>query len=154
MLMRIRPILLALIMMFGLAACGSGGGATSTPAPTLTPFPTFEFIAPTNPPAFNATSTASASTDETTPDAALIERGRDRYVALECATCHGENGEGTDEGSSLIGLGLAMNNADFISFMRSGGEIGTSHQYSTDRLSERGSQNLYLYLLSLDDSGN
>ena len=152
MFIRLRPILFTMILMFGLAACGTGGGATSTPAPTLTPFPTFEFIAPTNPPAFSATSTPSASAEEATPDAALIARGRDRYEALECSTCHGANGEGTDEGGALIGF--EMNNADFISFMRSGGDIGTSHQYSTDRLSERGAQNLYLYLLSLDDSGN
>jgi mono/diheme cytochrome c family protein len=138
-----RATLFCLLMVFILAACG-----TPTPdvprEPTLTPFPTFEFVAPTNPPAFNVT---TAAQDATTGDPELIERGRGRYETLECGACHGENGEGTDEGGSL--LAFAMNETDFISFMRSGGTIGSSHQYSTDRLSERGSQSLYQYLISL-----
>ena len=143
MFSRFRAILFGLILTFILAACG-----TPTPdvtsEPTKTPFPTFEFVAPTNPPAFNAT---TAAQDAATPDAELIDRGRGRYEALECGVCHGANGEGTAEGSSL--LEFAMSETDFISFMRSGGTIGSSHQYSTDRLSERGSQSLYLYLISL-----
>jgi mono/diheme cytochrome c family protein len=145
MFTRFRGILLCLILT--LAACGGGIESDITPDPTDTPFPTFEFVAPTNPPIFaEATATVEAA-DVATPAAELVERGRGRYEALECGTCHGANGEGTDEGSSL--LEFAMNQADFISFMRSGGDIGTSHQYSTDRLSQGGSENLYLYLQSL-----
>jgi cytochrome c553 len=139
-----RATLLSLVMVFILAACG-----TPTPdvtlEPTRTPFPTFEFVAPTNPPVFNATAAANT----TSGDAELIERGRGRYEALACGECHGANGEGTADGSSL--LAFAMNEPDFISFMRSGGTIGSSHQYSTDRLSERGSQSLYQYLISLEN---
>jgi cytochrome c553 len=141
---RFSVILFCLILMLMLAACG-----TPTPdvprEPSRTPFPTFEFVAPTNPPAFNAT----AAPDTTAQDAELIERGRGRYEALACGECHGANGEGTADGSSL--LAFAMSETDFISFMRSGGSIGTSHQYSTDRLSERGSQSLYQYLISLEN---
>jgi hypothetical protein len=38
---------------------------------------------------------------------------------------------------------------DFINSMRSGGDVGTSHQYNTKKLSASGGQNLYQYLLSL-----
>ena len=141
--MFLRTILLCLFLILLLAACGDPT-PDITSEPTRTPFPTFEFVAPTNPPVFNTTPSAQNSTSG---DTEQIERGRGRYEALECGTCHGENGEGTAEGSSL--LEFAMSETDFISFMRSGGTIGSSHQYSTDRLSERGSQALYQYLVSL-----
>lgn len=145
-----KIILFMLVLMLVLVACG-GVDANSTPRPTATAFPTFEFVAPTNPPAFEATSEVDAET-EATPDARLIDRGLGRYDSLDCATCHGENGEGTDEAQALSNLGLSE--TDFISFMRSGGDIGSEHQYSTDRLSENGARNLYLYLISLADSEN
>ncbi|MBL8117472.1 MAG: cytochrome c, partial [Anaerolineae bacterium] len=83
-------------------------------------------------------------------DPQAVERGKGRYEALECATCHGAAGEGTDDGASLITS--TLNETDFISFMRSGGSIGPDHQYSTNRLSETGGKNLYQYLLSLRNS--
>ena len=143
MFTRFSIILLCLFLILLLVACGSPTPDASG-EPTRTPFPTYEFVSPTNPPAFNTTPTAQETSDQ---NAELIERGRGRYEALECATCHGENGEGTAEGSSL--LEFTMSQADFISFMRSGGSIGSSHQYSTDRLSQGGSQSLYQYLISL-----
>ena len=142
---------LSVILIFVLVAC-AGTAAEGTPVPTATAFPTFEFVAPTNPPVFESTSAVDEDTEEATPDTRLIDRGRGRYEALECAVCHGENGEGTDDGGALTNL--ALTETDFISFMRSGGEIGLEHQYSTDRLSENGSQNLYQYLLSLVDNGD
>jgi mono/diheme cytochrome c family protein len=91
----------------------------------------------------NATEAAAATVD---PD--TIVQGQARYVALKCADCHGENGEGSgDKGPTLVGLTLGQD--DFITFMRSGGKLGTAHQYASNRLSLKGAQNLYQYLKSL-----
>lgn len=54
------------------------------------------------------------------------------------------------EGKSL--LQFSLSEEDFITFVRSGGELGPSHQFSTDRLSSSGSRNLYQYLVSLAQS--
>ena len=142
-----------------LAACG-GGQASATPTnvpPTQTPFPTFAYIEPTKPPAFEQAgdetpaAAEQPAADAVTLDPKKVERGRGRYEALECGSCHGENGEGADEGGSLLAFSLAED--DFITFVRSGGELGPAHQFSTDRLSNSGSRNLYVYLLSLAQSG-
>ncbi|MBZ0286528.1 MAG: hypothetical protein K8I30_02860 [Anaerolineae bacterium] len=148
------------LMLMGLAAaCGSTPASTTSDtnatssegsALTQTPFPTYQFVAPTQPPqmATLAASTAAAGTgSQTALDPEKVSRGKDRYTALECDTCHGENGEGTDDGSALTVF--AMSEDDFIGFMRSGGDVGTSHQYNTNKLSASGGQNLYQYLLSL-----
>ncbi len=60
-------------------------------------------------------------------------------------------GEGTDAGPSLLTFDASED--DFITFVRSGGEMGPRHQFSTDRLSNSGSRNLYQYLLSIAASG-
>jgi hypothetical protein len=41
----------------------------------------------------------------------------------------------------------------FIDFLRSGGTLGNAHLYSTNRLSDAGGKNLYLYVLSLGTGG-
>lgn len=145
-------VLLASLLLI-LAACSSEAGPTATPVPTSTPFPTREHVAPTAPPLF-ATLAAATVTAEAAGaaggielDPVLVERGRGRYEALECASCHGDQGEGTDDGPALTGMELTE--AQFIDYMRSGGSIGVDHQYSTDRLSASGGRNLYFYLLSL-----
>lgn len=143
-----------LLIALALTACG-GNQAASTPTdapPTQTPFPTFAFVEPTKPPVFESTAedTAAPAADAEQAlelDPKLVNRGRGRYEALACAGCHGENGEGIDGDKSL--LGFALSEDDFITFMRSGGELGTSHQFSTDRLSNSGSRNLYQYLVSI-----
>jgi len=144
---------LLLILLITLTACGGGDTEpTSTPRPTATPFPTYEYVEPTNPPAFgqsaDSTEEADAETAEVIElDPKLVERGLGRYEALECGICHGENGEGTDD---IVGLdAMALSEEAFVTFMRSGGTIGSSHQYSTDRLSKSGATNLYQYLVSL-----
>lgn len=141
----IMRVLLFVLTGSLIAACGAASGPTQTPMPSLTPFPTFEFIPPTAPAAFSGA--ADAEEGEAEIDPVLVERGQGRYEALECAACHEENGEGTDDGSSL--LEFDMTETDFIDFMRSGGELGSDHQYSTDRLSRSGGENLYLYLMTL-----
>ncbi len=166
----ITSLLLALI----LSACG-GGGSSGTAIPTFTQIPTYNFVQPTatlsNATATDtvestseaastseatatseATTVASASTPITvmTLDPEVVTSGKGRYDALKCATCHGESGEGTDKGSSLIAS--TQTEDDFISFMRSGGKLGPSHQYATNRLSQTGGAALYQYLLSIRKS--
>lgn len=162
-----RTFRFLVLVVLALAACSPAAPAvTNTPAPTNTLFPTRIPQEMTAPPLFAtlaaATQTAAAGGGEATAEATeeatvaavavdldpvMVERGRGRYEALECASCHGDNGEGTEDGSVLIGL--ALTEAEFIDFMRSGGEMGVDHQYSTDRLSPNGGRNLYQYLLSL-----
>ncbi|MBL8131891.1 MAG: hypothetical protein JNL42_08540 [Anaerolineae bacterium] len=153
----------SLLLIAALAACGgapaetpASGAATRPPAggaPATIGIPTYVFVEPT---VTLPVTTAPEATAEATAQEAVIaaldpqavERGRGRYEALECGECHGANGEGGDEeGTSL--LEFAMSDDDFISFMRSGGELGVDHQYSTNRLSASGGANLYQYLVSL-----
>jgi mono/diheme cytochrome c family protein len=150
------------LMLIGLAvSCGSAPASNTSDtnttsnnssAPTQTLFPTYEFVAPTEAPqmATLAASTAAAGTsNQNALDPERVSRGKDRYEALECNSCHGANGEGTDQGDSLAALSLSEE--DFVSFMRSGGAVGISHQYNTNRLSDSGSRNLYQYILSLTE---
>jgi len=95
-----------------------------------------------------AATAALASNNDQSLDPERVARGQDRYEALECGLCHGANGEGTDQGSPLVGITLSEE--DFITLLRSGGDVGTSHQYSSNRLSDSGGRNLYQYILSLD----
>lgn len=138
-----------LFAVLALAACGADDSSTATAEPTRTPFPTFAFVEPTKPPAFDQSDEAAAAATEGTMqlDPKMVERGLGRYEALECAACHGVGGEGTEDGGSL--LGFALSEEDFVTFMRSGGRLGPDHQYSTNRLSNSGSRNLYQYLVSL-----
>ena len=153
--MRIAGMLL--LLSLALSACGGASQATPTkPPPSPTPFPTFAFVEPTKPPVFAATTEPTPAAVATAEDAIaldpkLVDRGRGRYEALDCAGCHGESGEGIDGDKSL--LDFALSEDDFITFMRSGGALGTDHQFSTDRLSNSGSRNLYHYLVSLARSG-
>ncbi|MCC6801412.1 MAG: hypothetical protein IT319_00905 [Anaerolineae bacterium] len=148
---RNRALFLVLVMLF--AACSGAAEPTPTTArPTVTSIPVFEYVPPTEVPqlATLAVMTATAVENASALDPVKVERGSDRYVALECGSCHGDSGEGTDQGSALTTF--AMSEADFISFMRSGGSMGAEHQYSTNRLSTSGGSNLYQYLLSLSSS--
>lgn len=139
------------------AACSpQAAEPTNTPAPTATTFtfPTYAFVQPTEPPQVataaagtsSARATSSAQTIDLDPVA--VERGQGRWEALECGTCHGENGEGTDDGPALAGTTLTQE--EFINFLRTGGTIGNDHLYATDRLSQGGITNLYQYVLSLE----
>jgi mono/diheme cytochrome c family protein len=133
-----------------LMGCGGASGTpATTPLPTRTPIPVFEFVPPTEPAPVQtaAAATAAAAANGLALDPQAIERGKGRYDALGCAECHGANGEGTDKSSALTDS--IQTEAEFISFMRSGGELGAEHQYATNRLSDSGGRNLYQYLLSL-----
>jgi mono/diheme cytochrome c family protein len=144
-----------IFIQIGLGILGLTAACSSTPAPTdtarlLTPttIPTFQFVQRTAAPQIATLAVATVIVDDTVGlDPERVARGKDRYEALECASCHGANAEGSDDGSALIESSL--NEEDFISFLRSGGTVGSSHQYSTNRLSDGGSRNLYIYIRSL-----
>ncbi len=140
---------LAGMLILMLTACGSRG----TPAPTVaqatpTLFPTYNFVQPTEAPVVvtvaAATETAS-STQALDPD--RIALGKGRYEALSCGSCHGADAKGTDKGKALVPNKLTED--QFIDFLRTGGKLGNDHLYSTNRLSDTGGKNLYLYILSL-----
>ena len=138
-----------------IAGCGSTGGTQgSTPngaTSTVKEIPTYNFSEPTSAAVTTADATQVVKNDPM-PEAVVldpqaVERGKSRYEALDCGSCHGANGEGTDKGHTLVTY--TANEVDFVTFMRSGGSLGASHQYSTNRLSESGATNLYQYLRSL-----
>ncbi len=142
----------AALVFLLLAACSSQEGPPAEPTITPTQFPTFAFSQPTEAPqvATAAAATAAAreagDSGELVLDPESVERGQGRYVALECGSCHGENAEG-GEAPTLIGY--AATEADFINFMRTGGELGNDHRFPAERLSNSGIVNLYQYLRSL-----
>ena len=141
-------------LILALTACG-GAAEPSTPTPTQvppTPFPTFAFVEPTKPVEFEEEDPETPAPDQAVAlDPTMVARGLGRYQALNCGDCHGEDGAGSDQAPSL--LSFALSEDDFITFVRSGGELGPQHQFSTDRLSNSGSRNLYQYLAALAQSG-
>src|SRR5262245_49569744 len=142
---RCRFIMISLLVAV-LTACRPA--ATQVPQSTATDFPTFSFVQPTEAPSVVTigAETATARGNQTlNPDQVALGKGR--YEALACGSCHGDQGQGTDKGSKLAGTTLTED--QFISFLRSGGKLGNEHLYSTNRLSDAGGHNLYLYIISL-----
>jgi cytochrome c553 len=139
----------------GLFAVLLSGCRPATPQvalPTATLFPTYQYIPPTEVPIVltvdaQTPTPASAPSGTATFDPDKVSLGSSRYVALGCDSCHGADGKGTAKGKSVIGLTMSAD--DFLTLMRTGGKMGSTHQYSANRLSDTGSGNLYLYLLSL-----
>jgi mono/diheme cytochrome c family protein len=140
-------LLCACALLIVVSGCGSSTPAATIPAATT--IPTYSFIAPTEAPSVATAAATRVVQDTTELDPELVERGFGRYEAL-CASCHGADGAGIDEAPSL--LNVTMTSDEFIDFMRSGGSIGTEHQFATDRLSASGARNLYQYLLSIRQS--
>lgn len=170
-----RLVAASLFTALIVAACGGGGAGNpaATAIPTSTPIPTYGIALPTSmlvvstsAPTAEATEAVEATAEATTEataeataaavassgglDATLVERGKGRYEALDCASCHGSDGSGTDDGVSLIAS--TQTEAEYIAFMRSGGALGTAHQYPANRLSDTGAKALYQYLLSLREN--
>jgi len=141
------------ILVILLTGCGSGAKPTpTTPQNTPSPFPTYEYVAPTSVIAATAAATAAATTVSTQAlDPERVALGKGRYEALDCGSCHGADAKGTSKGKTLVPNKLTE--AQFIDFLRSGGKLGNEHLFSTNRLSETGGKNLYLYIASLS-SGN
>ncbi len=137
-------IVLSLLVLL-LSACRA---AVTETAPTPTAFPTFSYIAPTvAAPVLTVGAEEATASSTLTLDPDKIELGKSRYVALECGSCHGDDGKGTDKGPALAGTKLSQD--EFINVLRTGGKLGNQHLYSTNRLSDAGGKNLYLYILSL-----
>ncbi len=133
-----------------LAACRPA--APTVESVTLTPFPTFHYVQPTDALPATALATSVATLSATVSGSAaldpqLVEQGKGRYVALNCGSCHGDAGQGTATGPVLAGTKLSQDK--FVDMLRTGGKLGNAHLYSVDRLSDPSSKNLYLYVLSL-----
>jgi mono/diheme cytochrome c family protein len=129
-----------------LSACGPAA-PTLTPFPTLTSFPTFVFVPPTEAPQVVTVGMETATAGAAAIDPDLIAAGKGRYEALQCGSCHGDDAKGTDKGPALVGTKLTQ--AEFVNVLRTGGKLGNDHLYSTNRLSDAGGKNIYLYVLSL-----
>ena len=78
-------------------------------------------------------------------DAEDIETGS-RVYANRCAECHGAELEGTDQGGALTVLDMAQDN--FLIFLRTGGELGNSHQFGPAKASNAGIEALYAFLVT------
>jgi mono/diheme cytochrome c family protein len=139
--------LLMLLLVLLLAACGGTGAPAATSGPRPTVIPTYQYMSPTPMPA-RPTSAATPAPAEDSGDAnaEAIGRGQARFEELGCAGCHGANAEGGDA-KALAGTTLSEN--EFLAFLRSGGGLGGSHQYASNRISNSGVHNLYVYLESL-----
>jgi mono/diheme cytochrome c family protein len=141
------PLLMSLILLLLAAACGGAGAPAATELPRPTVIPTYQFLSPTPRPTREAAvATPTPAAENSDPDAEAIQRGADRFVSLECSECHGENAEG---GDAKALAGTTMTEDEFLAFLRSGGGLGGSHQYASNRISNGGVRNIYLYLVSL-----
>lgn len=146
-------LFIALLLVCGAACSPQAAAPTNTPAATATQFvfPTYAFNPPTEAPQVATAAAMTAAANEASNavelDPVAVERGKGRWDVLECASCHGESGEGTDDGPSLVEN--PPSEEEFIDFLRTGGTIGNDHLYATDRLSAGGITNLYQFVLSL-----
>lgn len=141
-------LILAGLLILIATACGSRSAPTPTTVQaTPSPFPTYNFVQPTEPIALTEAATAPADTSAQTLDPDKVAAGKGRYEALNCGSCHGADAKGTDKGKALVPNKLTED--QFIDFLRSGGKLGNDHLYSTNRLSDTGGKNLYLYIMSL-----
>jgi mono/diheme cytochrome c family protein len=154
----LRPVALAALLLVALTACG--GGEKGPPRPTSTPLPQFEeIIPPTTVPLLETAAATVQAGAAARPviDPTAVARGAVNWERLQCASCHGDHGQGGVgeingvKAPSLIDMTLTE--SEFISWLRSGGSVGNAHLFSTDRLSDSGGRNLYQYVLSLSSSG-
>jgi mono/diheme cytochrome c family protein len=147
----------ALVALFTLALTACGGGEKGEPRPTSTPIPQFREVPPTTVPLLEtaaATVQAGGNTGSQI-DPTAVARGATNWERLQCASCHGQHGEG---GAGEINgikapslLNLTLTEEEFIDWLRTGGSLGNAHLFSTDRLSDSGGRNLYQYVLSLSE---
>ncbi len=74
-----------------------------------------------------------------------IETGS-RVYANRCAECHGAELEGTDQAGALTALDMTQD--DFLIFLRTGGDLGNSHQFGPAMASNAGIEDLYAFLVT------
>ena len=149
----VRTLAVFAVLALALAACGQKPAATTAPVATNTTVPTYVYQPPTEPAVFAALvaterATAEAAGAEAVAlDPELVARGQGRYEALDCGSCHGAKGEGTDKGSAIAGA--PQGEDAFVKFLQTGGSLGNDHLYAGNKLSPTGAHNLYLYVVSL-----
>lgn len=127
-----------------------GCGPTDTPA-ELAPTPTMP-VAQFTPVAGQlneekALEAQSQIEDQATEDfnAEDIKTGS-RVYANRCAECHGAELEGTDQAGALTVLDMTQD--DFLIFLRTGGDLGNSHQFGPAKASNAGIEDLYAFLIT------
>lgn len=131
---------------FLLIGCGpSGAPAELAPTPTM-PVAQFTPVAGQ----LNEEKALEAQSqieDQETEDfnAKDIEAGS-RVYANRCAECHGAELEGTDQAGALTALDMTQD--DFLIFLRTGGDLGNSHQFGPAKASNAGIEDLYAFLVT------
>jgi mono/diheme cytochrome c family protein len=93
-------------------------------------------------------STATTSAASAAVDPAILERGARAYERNECATCHGEQGEGVAGQAGAI-AGTTLSETEFTDVLRTGGGLGNSHIFGPSAISPGGMSALYAYVQSL-----
>jgi mono/diheme cytochrome c family protein len=91
---------------------------------------------------------ASAQSPVTTPSAADLERGARSYERNQCASCHGEQGEGVAGRGGAI-AGTSLSEREFENVLRTGGGLGNTHIFGPSAISPAGMGVLYAYVQSL-----
>jgi len=145
-------LLAALLIVACGGQAGPSGAATSgesaAPARTARVVPTMppaQFAQPTT--MINPTRVAELRATPSPEREADLELGAQVYARL-CSECHGPEGEGvTDKGKTLTGL--AMEEADLVTLLRTGGEAGRDHLFGYDRISSEGITALHAWLRTL-----
>src|SRR5262245_59314183 len=97
-------VLITALLVLVLTSCGGNAQPTRTPGPTATFFPTYSFVQPTEAPSIVTigAETATAAVNVVL-DPEKVAQGKGRYDALKCGDCHGDHGQGTPKGSTLVG---------------------------------------------------
>jgi mono/diheme cytochrome c family protein len=156
-------LLLGALTVWALTGCGGQGGgasATNTPAAAVPTMPPARFTAVAQQSALTATValttvadvvTGTAEVTQTTaagPAAADLERGARSYERNQCASCHGERGEGVAGKGGAI-AGTTLSEREFENVLRTGGGLGNTHIFGPSAVSPAGMGALYAYVQSL-----
>ena len=140
-----------LLGVFLLAGCGPATApAELAPTPTM---PVARFTPVAGQMDEEKAREAQSQTEERASDefdSEDIETGS-RVYANRCAECHGAELEGTDQGGALTGLDMTQD--DFLIFLRTGGELGNSHQFGPAKASNAGIEALYAFLVTTLETG-
>lgn len=126
------------------ATDGDNSGSTRRGAAVATmPAAQFESVGAQSRITETVVTTVTEEVVEEGPDLALGER----VYTNRCAECHGAQAEG---GSAVALRGTSLPEAEFIDWLRTGGEIGNDHLFGTRVVSENGIGAMYAYLQSLE----
>lgn len=166
--LRTIALLLGAVAVIALAGCGgASSGSASVASPTAAVVPTMppaRFTAVAQQSALTATIaftttaavpiTATTEITQTTaagPVAADLERGARSYVRNQCASCHGERGEGVAGKGQAI-AGTTLSEREFEHLLRTGGGLGNTHIFGPSAISPAGMAALYAYVQSFGNA--